>query len=620
MKYIYLSVLLIINSVLFAQDSPSWVYTDEEQKYTNCCYYYKTEIKGVDKDNFGLQHQKLIQNLKLELSKKINTNVKSTDISETRQIQGNDNLHYQNNYNSKNTISTDISLPECEIKTWPTDNTKKVKTIYGYIKLEKENLAQLYIKKFQFDKTILLGELTTNIETSNLTEMLVKINETISKLENDLNILTSIGLNENYNTLYEEFVSLKQQKSEFISRIIGKEFEDKYKEANKLLIEKKCEMSYNMLQDLYTTNPEDERIKLDRAQALQCIESNLMNRLSYHENRLDYESALYTIDSLIWISPEFEKMMKSRKEKLISGYFNYKFQTIKNVIQTNSEEAKRIHSEMNFFGSDRFKEKYNDIGEIINKINQNKLTNSFYHFIDNNQYENASSVLVQMSKDYGLKKDISNTIKRLNSKLENSIFKFEKKNLLATRPHLYCIKLGYSYQSLIDYNNPNGFSPDEVKLLTPYYSFELYKKINTKTKFSDRGRDKSRSNLIGIKLGYQTNTGSVINLTNNELVRSKIELGEAQLSGTLLRIFRLSYGVNSPIEKLGNDIKYTHDFGVRIKLLFFDLNAGMKYITDYESKGQLFYQGGLSLNINFVKKFNAEDRRAIAVKMEKWKN
>lgn len=634
--FILFSFLIIFQTNLFSQNKtnepiPDWVISNLDEKYQACCFYEKNKIKDVNSDNYESKKEQLKNGLLQSVSEKIQTTVKKFDVLETRQIENKSSMEFQSNYSSKSNISSNVKLSSFEFEFWPKEFKKDLKYIVGVIKIEKSDLEKQYSNLVKKDLAIVEGELAESIDyaNSNLNEIAERINIKILNLENDLNILSSIGIKNDYSTFYESFVELKKKKTIFLNKMLGKDFENKYRKANQLLNEKKCDKAYELLQQLFIINPSDERINNDKTTALSCMETNLMLRLTYFENKGDNEKALVVLDSLFWLTPSYVKMMDKRKSKIVDGYINKKFQQIDNVIETNVEEAKNIHSSMNFYGTEKYREKYNRYGNLINKRRKKIFINKFDYCRDNNNYRDAAQILVDLSSDYGLSKNISNEIRGLNKKLETSIYKYEKKRLLSDRPHLFCIKFGYNYQS-----NPLNINPksDTAKLkftsinyLIPYYTFELYRKFKISTRYNSNGRDKSTANMIGFRLGYLNNTTDKIFLSKQDTINPiNLDHAEIQLSGILFNFFHASYGVLLPVNSVTNSIQntitYTSNLGIKLRFWVFDLNANLRYNSDYKSLGNLIFETGISLNINFYKKFNATDRRNLKVKIQDWKN
>jgi hypothetical protein len=631
--FIYV-VLSFQIEILYGQNNlyegaPNWVYSNVEDKYQACCFYEKIKLKDITSDNFESKKEQLKNNLLNSISEKIQTTIKKLDIMETKQVENKNSIDFQRNYTSKSNITTNVNLSAFEIEMWPKEFKKELKLIVGYIKIEKSDLENQYSNLVKKDLAILEGELADNVENLNLNEVSDKINSLILNLENDLNILSSIGIKNDYSNFYDSFVELKKKKTIFLNKILGKDFENKYRKANQLLNEKKCDKAFELLQQLLIINPNDERISIDKTTALSCIETNLLMRLSYFENKGEFEKALNVLDSLTWISPTYSKMMDKRKSKIIDGYFTKKFQQIDNIIETNVDDAKNIHSSMNFFGTEKYRDKYNRYGNLINKKRKKIFINKFDYFRDNNNYRDASKILVDLSSDYGLSKNISKEIRGLNKKLESSIYKYEKKRLLSDRPHLLCIKFGYNYQSnslnLNAQSNTAQLKFTSINYLTPYYTLEVYRKFKIKTKYNSNDRDKSIANMLGLRFGYLNNAYGKIFLNKQDSVLfSNFDFAEIQLSGILINFFHASYGILLPVSfetnSIQNTITYTSNLGIKLRVWLFDLNANLRYNSDYKSMGKLIFETGLSLNVNFDKKFDAADRRNLKVKIQDWKN
>jgi hypothetical protein len=632
----YFILSCFINPFLVAQNNqteaaPNWVYTNVEDKYQACCFYEKNRIKDVTSDNFENKKEQLKNSLLQTISEKIQTTIKKLDVLETKQVQNKTSIDFQTNYSSKSNISSSVKLSSFEFEFWPKEFKKEVKYIVGYIKIEKSDLENQYSNLVKKDLAIVEGELEESIEysNSNLNEISDRLNNLILNLENDLNILSSIGIKNDYSAFYDSFVELKKKKTIFLNKMLGKDFENKYRKANQFLNEKKCDKAYELLQQLLIINPSDERINIDKETALTCLESNLTLRLTYFENKGEYEKALVVLDSLTWLSPSYNRLMEKRKSKIMDGYFIKKFQQIDNVIETNVDEAKSLHASMNFYGTEKYRDKYNRYGNLINKKRKKIFINKFDYLRDNNNFREAAKILVDLSSDYGLSKNISKEIRSLNKKLETSIYKYEKKRLLSDRPHLFCFKLGYNYQTdpfkIKAESDTFKLKFTKINFFTPYYTFEMYRKFNISTNYNDNNRDKSTSNMIGFRAGYLNNKFGKIVVSNKDSIKTSLnDFAEFQLSSIFLNFFHVSYGLLFPVnstDNIGQKIMlYTSNLGIKLRIWYFDLNANLRYNSDYKSPGNLIFETGVSLNVNFDKKFNAADKRNLKVKIQDWKN
>jgi hypothetical protein len=130
--------------------------------------------------------------------------------------------------------------------------------------------------------------------------------------------------------------------------------------------------------------------------------------------------------------------------------------------------------------------------------------------------------------------------------------------------------------------------------------------------------------MIGLRLGYLNNSEAKIVFNHSDSINMpRLEHVEVQISGIWLNFFHASYGLVHPISSIDKinhrTFIYTTNLGIKLRIWLFDVNANLRYNSDYKSPGNLFFETGLGLNINFKKKFNAEDRWYLKVKIQEWK-
>lgn len=644
MKKAFFLCFSLIRLIVFSQnkeETPNWVNSSNEQyKYLSCCFYHCEKLP-VSKDKFDEKKITLEQLLKTEISKKIQTSVRSLDIREVKQIDNNNKTELQSNYSSSNTISTNVRTlgNTYQLEFWPKNYNKHLKYITGYIKIDRADLEREYSNIVKNELSVLEAELEVNLEESNenLLKISERINVSMSNVSNDLNILTSLITDSDYSIYQQKFIDLKRKNGQLMNKIIGKEFENNYRKANRLLQEKNCIKAYELLNKLNIINPNDNRVSDDKITALHCLETGMLSRITAFENKNEFEDALFTLDSICWLLPKYIKLYENKKANLISNYFEKKFMQIDNVIQTNIDEAKKMHDGIQFFGSDKYKNDYNRYDQLIKKKRKSRLRLEFEYQKDKKQFHAASKTLIQISNDYLGSKNISKEIRKLNKGLESSIYSYEKNELQKDRPHLYCMKLGYNILTppiplndiIEDPNYLNNVAENNLNFLTPYYSFELYRKFKIRTSYTKKHRDNSAANMIGIRIGLLNNASNYdISKSSDSIIviPPKNDFGEIQLSGIFLKWCHISYGIMVPTTATETSnlpvLIYTSNLGLKIPLWKFDLNANIRYNSDYNTNknNNFFIEGGLSLNINFYKKFNKEDKREVLVRINEWKN
>ena len=323
MKKVLFLCFLLIRLIVFSQNKtevPIWVNSPSEQdKYVSCCFYYREKIsfgnKEINEKKFKSKIDELEKELKTAISKKIQTSVKSFDIMEVKQVGINNKTELQTNYSSINTISTNVRTLGNNVKLefWPTEYKKGLKELIGYIKIERNDLEKEYANIVRNELSILEAELVVNLEESNenLAKIKGRISILMSNVLNDLNILTSINVAADYSELHQKFIDSKKKYGQLINKLIGKEFEDNYRTASRLLQDKNCITAYERRSELYVINPDDSRVLEDKATALHCIESGMLSRIALFDNQTEFESALLTIASVCWLIPQYNNIYEN---------------------------------------------------------------------------------------------------------------------------------------------------------------------------------------------------------------------------------------------------------------------------------------------------------------------
>ena len=94
---------------------------------------------------------------------------------------------------------------------------------------------------------------------------------------------------------------------------------------------------------------------------------------------------------------------------------------------------------------------------------------------------------------------------------------------------------------------------------------------------------------------------------------------EFQISSLLLRCLNLNYGLflNNTDNTTGSF--FTTTFGFKIPTWRFDLDINLKYLSDYRSEHHFLMEGGISLNLNYIRRFVREDKDQLKLNIENYK-
>ena len=639
-----ISYFILLNS--FSQNINNLIIKIDsiEKLATNCCFFLKkTETFTYQKINekkflsINLKkewddfNEKFVNDLKYSVSQKIQTSINIVNSSINSQDQQNNQFKISSSYSSKTNITTSIkTLGDFNLDVWPKNFIPKNRdtsiNVIGYIKVDKSDLEEKYKNLINSELFRLESDLEVN-ENDNLNKIIENLGKLIKEINTDILILNTLKKESDYSEIQSNFLSLKKKYASLIEQKIGKDFEKNYLIAKKKLENNDCYEAYNLLSDLYNFNSTEQKVIDDKNAALYCIEMKLINHLSNYENKNECELALITLDSLTALNNKYNDLYINRKSLLIDGYFKTKFNQIDNIIFSNIDEAKRIFDNIHFFGSIKYNDRYDFYDRLIKQKQKKKLLLKFENSIDLFNFYNASSILLSISKEYVGSENISKIIKKLNLRLDKAIYKYEKKQLLNERPHLYSFKLGIEFlNSIPNFNDFFTYNykylPDPTRnLIIPYYSFDLYRKFKIKVLKSSNGRDRSRSNLLGIKIGMLDNSNKFNLLDSIPLIQKDFiqnNYYEIQLSSVFMKFFNFRYGAMiTDINNIQSDkFLYTTNFGLKIPFWRLDFNVNLKYISDYKSINLLFLESGIALNINFHKKYNQIDKRQVLINSE----
>ena len=610
--------------------APVWLENADSVYKPDNFIYQTSKICKKKQDAVKLKEQ-FIDELRNMLISNIYISIDSKRTLTTNETKINNEFFTTDYSKSDISVHSNVDLTDYDIEYYFDKKKKKLHLIIIQNKEKLKNAYDKNIRRFLYD---LEGEASQQFQYKRIDEIVkakkqleVKLRSISDKI-NFFGFLVDVSDNR-ADQFQQRLTKLRLQVSNLSGLINDKSFEEDYARAQQLFNEGNCKEAYSKVQRLLIQNSSDERVIILRDKAVDCQTRQMINAVHDAYAKKQYERCLTIYESLIRLNAKYDKdeHFIELRDKAFRDYINDKFKKVENCIDLDIRKAENILYSINWFGlpSDAFKVKYDDFDtRIKTKVNE-QLELEFKNHINNKNFRKAHAAIVEISNN-SINNDVKDITLKLKKQWENKARSYSKKLLLKNRPHLYSMKFGLSfltnsisYSSLENTNVWNTFK-ENSDYLYPYYSLAIYRKFNINTKFSQNShRDKSSAYLIGLKLGLQDYTNafkisepvdSLLNINNN--------LGyEFQLSSLVLRCFNLNYGVFFDRKESTNINFYSTSFGLKIPIWIFDFDLNARYISDYKLEHHLLVEGGISLNLNFKKKFVQSDRDQLKLNIQK---
>jgi hypothetical protein len=635
MKIIFSSLLfLCLSFVLFSQNDgsvPTWVeHADSVYKPDN--FTYQTVRNCKKKQDVVKLKEEFTEELKKRLASNIYTSIDSKRRLTTNETKINNQFIFTGSSESDVSMQSKVDLTQYQVLDF---FDKKEKKLHLIIVQNKEKLKNAYDKNIRRLLYDIDGEASQRFQDKRTDEIVrakkqleVSLRSIADKI-NFFGFLVDVSDNR-ADQFQQRLTELRLQVSDLSGLINDKSFEEDYARAQQLFNEGNCKGSYSEVQRLLIRNSSDERVIGLRDKVVECQTREMENAVHDAYAKKQYEKCLTIYESLIRLNSKYDKdeHFIELRDKAFRDYISDKFNKVENCIDLDIRKAENILNSIKWFGlpADDYKSKYDDFDtRIKTKVNE-QLELEFKNHINNKKFREAHAAIVEISGN-SINNDIKDVTLKLKKQWESEATSYLKKLLLKNRPHLYSMKFGLSFltnsisnAALENANVWNTFK-ENSDYLYPYYSFALYRKFNIKTKFSQKShRDKSSSYLIGLKLGLQDYSNAYkISEPDDSLFSINNNLNyELQLSSLVLRCFNLNYGVFFDRTGLANINLYSATFGLKIPIWRFDFDLNAKYISDYKSEHHFLVEGGISLNLNFKKKFVQSDRDQLKLNIQKF--
>jgi hypothetical protein len=635
--FLFAFVLLFSNYGISQEASkPKWI---ENREYhselfpRDTFFFFYSFVNTISSDDYLKQLEVLNIALKQGLASHINTNVKTEYKIQSNQIKLNDSETSVSSASKNSQILVDVDLPETELKTWPEEYLKSEKRIYGILAVKKSKLLSSLISSVSVLIYNIDRELASSPQSKSNNDLVNIINNCKIKIEevvNKITLIKAIDNNFDENRFFEPLKNISIRLDDYSSFLSTKEYEDMYNRAKKLLDENNCNQAFNQYKILDRLNSSDERVIRDKQSALTCINQTLMLNAAQFTSKNNYIKAISVYDSLIMLNPENSKLYEDDRKKSIDNYFLQTFNLIEVYLQSNLSEAKSILEGIQVFGTSEYNSKIDEYRVQINSLFYKHRTLEFRNAINHKKFSEANQLISIIGKENTTTPDIKRKLILMGKKLNKATYSYEKTKLLSSRPNLYCLNFGFTLGSqYINWNEiaeigktksfENVIYPTFSQLISTY-SFSIYRKININTKFSKALRDKSKSNLIGLKLEYN-------DINNFILVNPPYYQGanfnkfNFQISTMFYKCINFNYGINSVYV---NKFDFSKDLfittiGLKLPFYYFNLDFDLNYLSDYRSKNLFNIKSTISYKLNFKKRFSRDDRNFVKLKSQNWR-
>lgn len=638
----FISILLLNSCVIFKKNTaiqPKWMNESyRSQFFTPDEYYIYFEEKKIKE--FSSESTKDIKlefgrDLKNQLVKQIVEKISFSTTSSELQTENNkiDYISSVLRESSQTATATLIGTRE----EFYLDNKKK--TISAIIYVKKSSLTKGYSSILDSKIELLKGKID-QYNKDNFSEEnspLNSINLELISIQNEMEIYAILiekkdaEVINKYNKMYESY------------RLLNSKYGN---DANKI------ESLINQADELYVAQASFESIlaKLNEALLYDATNAKVINKKNEYKNRWvslltselnskisikEYQAAILLIDKLLVVDQNNENVYAEKKNNIIVDYFRFTLTNIKKLINNGSlfEAIKQLNEISKYAYVDI--NEFEKIKSEIEKISIENAISVSQNFIFEKKYEEALNQCKQNLILYPTNKELQ---KLLNEVL-NLISEKKKIELLQSRPTRYVFEINYSLSHLplvvqdnnIEQNKPIDLSTVDFGNKLGSFQIGLYRKINCKLKEVNLGKNsKFHYSQLGLRTSFfdlSNNLFYTENGTPYSYEKSNIMQIEASFIWRRFFMFNLGYlketlpliNANSSITSLEKNY-FCSSMGIRIPFDFIHLTADVTGYSNSGSSIKAYAKAGVSINIGFSKKYNADDKKYIENEIIRLKN
>lgn len=429
----------------------------------------------------------------------------------------------------------------------------------------------------------------------------------------------------NNEQIQADLESINQQMNYLLSKVETGEFQLEINRANTEIADKNFREAMLILARLSLRYPNNPSVLEARKNALQNIENAYLSKIQSS----DFLLALYAVKELQGIDPSFIQQYKNVEELLQKKAFDQYIGYAQNSIQSRDfNKAKAWLDALapyQFVNSAKYQVTLNSIGENIVVERKREIDLR----IRTKAYVDAYQLILKTASEFP---EYASSLREREQNVISLLTTEKVSELKKTRPYVYQLQLGagvisnfYSITSIA-----NGSKIDLLSASTQY-EIGLYRKTRIHPNLTVKGRDHSRSNMIGLRLSVwvPSQVYQASNVPNNSTssLYFTSNIYEPQLSFFTLKLINLNFGkligdIYDPALS-GNAQKadfYTLNLGIRPRIGNLMLHANAKLVSDLGQRNYITASASLCLGLNFKRKFNRADYETVQHQVERMRN
>jgi hypothetical protein len=615
--------LVYIGIFFFAVGLDSWGQCDLKSiksDVPNCITVFRTknlsDDKGSDKIDYDYsEHKKqLTEQLKIELAEKISTRVST----ETSHQVNETNRNFSERFISETKVSSELQFGVLEPKICFDHNARE---LHGLISVPVEevslsifNYCLAEMKKIKFELKAKLSSAVKDVDLKKVQKDIDFLsNNYTAAIQIDLEVLQKIDEQE-WNDLVEEVISLKTRMES-----------DKSQSERKTSLAKALNLSETIPQ-------ENENFKkaIQILNTLSVVHSDSEVRdakeivkssyLNFVTAKIETFNSQKRFDESLSLMSDFcanvpcEKDFISKRNEIEKKYFDFAFDLFQTHLKykdkPNIEKYKSILDQLSSVDIKRYSEVQEDYIQF--KIDEGK--EQMMNHWDARRFNEAYNTLIKLENTYGVK---TADLSRYKSKLKNRLYRIEAHGVKESRPKVYSIWLGSDvFGNEVVFDSINTYAVNQY-----YFSYSggLYRKIKIAKEPGKRGYP-VRSDFIGVRFrmrDYRSTTSYFISdslaALNKPLQSFDFDIA---LDGIASRLIHYSVGLNVN-EKFDWDKPnfYFLTLGLRVPISNLSFIADITGQTLFDSHSSILISAGLHLRLDYKRKFNLADRRAVKTRL-----
>jgi len=608
------------NKALELQYSDAYLFAKASKPYTR-----NKERESVKKE------------LETQLKYNLTTNLFSSVEVTTKSIESQTEIGKETSYNSieLSDFSVNSKITSKMVLKNPTYqwcDDPKAKTMHGLILVNRDE----FNKQANSLLDLAIGSLKAKLVNYQNNDFGSTVSQTIyneamaAKAEIDqlMRLIAVVDVEHslsNNEQIQADLENINQQINYLLSKVETGEFQEEINRANTEIADRNFREAMLIFGRLSLRYPNNPSVIEARKNALQTIENAYLSKIQSS----DFMVALAAVKELQGVDPSFIQQYKNMEEllqnKAFEQYIGYAQNSIQSRDFNKAKEWLDALAPYQFVNSAKYQATLNSIGENIVAERKREIDLR----MRTKAYVDAYQLILKTEAEFPA---YANSLREREQSVVSLLTSEKVKELKKTRPYVYQLQIGagalsnfYSLTSIT-----NGSKLDLLSAST-LYEVGLYRKTKIHPNLSVKGRDHSRSNMVGLRLSvwvpskvYQasnvpSNSTSSLYFTSN--------IYEPQLSFFTLKLINLNFGkligdIYDPTLS-GNVQKadfYTLNIGLRPRIGNLMFHANAKLVSDLGQRNYLTASASLCLGLNFKRKFSRTDYKTVKHQVERMRN